>query len=360
VSTGTVIAVPAFNEAGTMAAVVADARRYAPVLVVDDGSTDGTGDIARAAGATVLRHERRRGKGAALATALAAARAQGMTRVVTLDADGQHDPGDIPALLAVADCAPHAIVVGQRLGKDDGPLPRGRALANRVAGFWLNWVAGIAVMDTQSGFRVYPLAVFEGARPRGGRFVFETAVLVEAVRGGWQVREVPIRVVPHASRASRFHPVSDGVAIALYLAGHGVARWGAELGEAAREVSRVFLRERRVARHSRMLAKASAHAGMPSWGPALGVAFFDEVQGRTASWWNAPRARRARRVGLATLGLPLLLVATGLAALPGAPGLILVDRIVRRLYDQRLLPPLTVELQQQRREDRGAWAPARR
>ena len=359
-STGTVIAVPAFNEAGTVAAVIADARRYAPVLVVDDGSTDGTGDIARAAGATVVRHDRRCGKGAALATALTTARADGMTRVVTLDADGQHDPHDVPALLAVADRAPRAIVVGQRLGEDDAKLPRGRALANRVAGFWVNWAAGSAVTDTQSGFRVYPLAMFEETRPRGGRFVFETAVLVEALRAGWQVREVPIRVIPAAERASRFHPVGDSVAIAVYLAAHSTARWGAELAEAAREVLRLFMRERRLARHSRMLAKASVHAGMPSWGPALGVAFFDEVQGRTTRWWHAPRARRARRVALATLGLPVLLVATGFAALPGAPGLTLVDRIVRRLYDQRLLPPLAAETQEQRREDREAWAPARR
>ncbi len=359
-SVDVIVVVPAFNEAGTVARVVADARRHAPVLVIDDGSTDGTGEIARAAGATVLRHERRRGKGAALATALTAARREGAARVVTVDADGQHDPADIPALLAASDAVPRAIVVGRRLGDDDGTLPSGRALANRVAGFWVNWVAGTAVTDTQSGFRVYPLALFDEAGLRGGRFVFETAVLVDALRRGWHVREVPIRVVACAARASRFHPVTDGVAIAVFLAGHAVARWSVELAESAREVRRLFTRDRRLARHSRMLAKASGHAGMPSWGPALGVAFIDEVQSRTTRWWNAPRARRARRSALATLGMPALLLATGIAALMGAPGLSLVDRLVRRLYDQRLLPPLTAASEEARMEDREAWAAAPR
>lgn len=349
------IVIPAFDEAGTVGRVVADACAHGRVLVVDDGSTDDTAAVAHTAGATVLRHERRRGKGAALTTAVTTARQWGAARVVTLDADGQHDPRDIPALLSLSDAAPRAIVVGARVGEDDGARPRGRALANRVAGFWVNWVAGAAVSDTQSGFRVYPLPVFDEACPRGGRFVFETAVLVEAVRRGWQTCEAPIRDIACAARASRFHPVTDGVAIAAYLGGKALARWGIELAEGAREVLRLFSRERRIARHHRMLARASAHTGTPSWGAAIAVAFLEEVQNRTVSWWDAPRARRARRVALATLGLPALLLATGIAALTGGPGLALIDRLVRTLYDQRLLPPLTAAVEDARVEDREAW-----
>jgi hypothetical protein len=349
------IVIPAFDEAGTVGRVVTDARAHGRVLVVDDGSTDGTAAVAHAAGATVLRHERRRGKGAALATAMATARAWGAARVVTLDADGQHDPRDIPALLSLSDAAPRAIVVGCRLGDDAGAPPRGRVLANRVAGFWVNWVAGAAVNDTQSGFRVYPVALFDEACPRGGRFVFETAVLVEAVRSGWQTCEAPIPDVGCVARASRFHPVTDGVAIAAYLTGQAVARWGIEIAAGGREVLRLFSRERRIARHHRMLARASAHTGMPSWGPALAVAFVEEVQHRTVSWWNAARARRARGAAVATLGLPGLLVATGIAALSGSPGLALVDRLVRALYDQRRLPPLSAVVKEARVEDREAW-----
>jgi hypothetical protein len=353
-----VVAVPAFNEASTVGAVVAAARRHAPVLVVDDGSTDGTADIARTAGATVVRHPRRQGKGAALATAVTTARQWGATRVVTLDADGQHDPRDIPALLAASFAAPHAIIVGTRLGDDAVALPRGRALAIRVAGFWLNWVAGTAVADTQSGFRVYPVALFDEARLRGGRFVFETAVLVEALRRGWAVHEVPIHVVPRAARASRFHPVTDGLAIAVYLAGKAMGRWGGEIAEGAREFFRIFTRERRTARHARVLGKVAVHAGTPTWSLAIGVAFADEVQGRTTGWWQAPRARRARRAALATLATPALLIGAALAAVVGDPGFGVLERVVRRLYDQRALPSLTAT--EMRTEERQAWMAAPR
>ena len=338
-SADVLVAIPAFNEAATIGPIVTAARAHAPVLVVDDGSTDGTAEAARAAGAAVVSHARRRGKGAALATALTAARAQGIGRVVTLDADGQHDPADLPALLAASTASPHAIVVGARL--EHAALPPDRALAIRVAGFWLGWVTGARVIDCQSGFRVYPTAVLDSVRLRGGRFVFETAVLVEALRRGWLVREVPIRVVPFAARASRFHPLIDGLAIARYLAVGSLVRWGAEMGAAAREVVAVFSQQRRMVRHSRMLEKASPHAGTPGWGMALGVAAADQARTRAVSWWQHARARRARRGALATLATPAALLFVALqAASPGTvPGAI--RRLVERIYDQAALPELS-------------------
>jgi hypothetical protein len=328
--------------------------------VIDDGSTDGTAEAARVAGATVVRHDARRGKGQALATAVATARVWGATRVVTLDADGQHDPADIPALLAASRGAPRAVIVGTRLGEDAALLPRGRSLAIHFAGFWLNWVAGAAVADTQSGFRVYPVALFEHARLRGGRFVFETEVLVEALRLGWSIREVPIRVVPYATRASRFHPITDGLAITVYLMGKATVRWGGEIAEGAREVVRVFTRERRTARHGRMLEKASTHAGTPSWGAAIAVAAVEEMQACAIGWWEAPRARRARRVALATVALPALLVVGGVAAMAGRRGFGVLERWVRTLYDQHTLPALVTTADAQRTEERQAWLPAPR
>jgi hypothetical protein len=354
-----VVAIPAFNEARTVGEVVEAARRHAPVLVIDDGSTDGTAAIARAAGASVVRHDARRGKGAALVTALTTAREGGATRLVTLDADGQHDPGDIPALLAASRATPHAIIIGSRLGDDHVALPRGRAAAIQITGFWLNWIAGTPVADTQSGFRVYPIALFDEARRRGGRFVFETEVLVEALRRGWQVREVPIRVVPYATRASRFHPVTDGLAITVYVTGKAVARWGGEIVEGARAVVRIFSRERRTARHARIFAKVSPHTGTPTWGAAIAAAMADEVQGGVVGWWHAPRARRARRVALATVALPALLIGAGLAVTIGDRGLGMLERLVRALYDQRALPTLTSE-RVQRMEEGQAWVPAPR
>src|SRR5919108_4433441 len=104
-----IVIVPVYNEAPTIGTVVALAREHAPVVVVDDGSTDASAAIARVAGADVVGHRRRLGKGQALRTGIAAARARGATHVVTLDGDGQHDPDDVPALLAAV--APRTIVV---------------------------------------------------------------------------------------------------------------------------------------------------------------------------------------------------------------------------------------------------------
>src|SRR2546422_788098 len=110
------IVIPVFNEAETISEVVAAARAHAPVLVVDDGSEDG-GAAARAAGADLLRHPRRLGKGQAIRTGIAAARSRGASVVVTLDRDGKHDPQDFPAVLDTAQSAPRAIVIGSRLAE---------------------------------------------------------------------------------------------------------------------------------------------------------------------------------------------------------------------------------------------------
>src|SRR5207244_12731711 len=104
------VVVPVFNEAERIGAVVAAARAHAPVLVVDDGSDDGSAAAARAAGAEVLRHPRRLGKGQAIRTGVAAARSRRASVVVTLDGDGQHEPGDITALIGAARDAPRAIL----------------------------------------------------------------------------------------------------------------------------------------------------------------------------------------------------------------------------------------------------------
>ena len=228
------IVVPIFNEAPTIAAVVAAARAYAPVLVVDDGSSDDGAARARAAGAEVIRHPRRLGKGQALRTGLAATRQRGASHVVTLDGDGQHAPADLPALLAASVRAPHAIVVGGRLGEDEMTLLSDRVNAIRLASFFVDWASGLRVADTQSGFRVYPARLFDRIRPRRGGFVFETEVLMLAAAAGVPVVEVPVTVIPRAGRRSRFRPVADGIAVGTYVAARTLERWGAEVRAAVR------------------------------------------------------------------------------------------------------------------------------
>src|SRR5581483_395785 len=112
--------VPAFNEAATLGDLVRGVRSRCGVIVVDDGSTDGSGAVAVAAGADVIRHARRRGKGAALRTGFAAALRRGAPAVVTLDGDAQHDPADLPRLLRASAAAPDALIVGDRLAGSAG------------------------------------------------------------------------------------------------------------------------------------------------------------------------------------------------------------------------------------------------
>src|SRR6058998_2030798 len=174
------IVVPVFNEAGTVGQVVAAAQAHGAVLVVDDGSRDGSADIAGRAGAEVIRHPYRLGKGEAIRTDVAAARARGASVVVTLDGDGQHRPSDLGRVLDAMRTMPRTIVIGGRLD-EPGALPPDRLNAIRVAGFFVNWACGLRLRDTQSGFRAYPIELFDEIRVHRGGFVFETEVLVGAV-----------------------------------------------------------------------------------------------------------------------------------------------------------------------------------
>jgi hypothetical protein len=319
--------IPAHDECLTVGAVVAGARRHGHVVVVDDGSTDDTGAVARAAGAEVLRHARRLGKAQALRTGIVAARARGASHVLTLDADGQHDPDDVPTLLAAA--APRTIVVGGRLGYTEpgtisatpptaqarrsavattaAAIAPERLDAIQVAGFFACWASGLRVQDTQSGFRLYPLSVFDAAPTYRGGFVFETEILLAAAARGWVVREVPVRSLPRAASRSRFRPVVDGVAIGAFVAGRALARFGSESAAGLAEIASVFGTDRRRDRHLAMLEAAAPYSGGLAWGPAIGAAALQRLTSCLAGWWRHPRPRRTAVAATAALALPVVL-----------------------------------------------------
>ena len=303
------IVVPVFNEAETVGSVVAAARAYAPVLVVDDGSRDGSADAARSAGAEVIRHPRRRGKGAAIRTGVAAARERGASEVVTLDGDGQHSPADLAAILGAARSRPRTIVVGGRLDEPEpDALPPERLNAIRVAGFFVNWACGVKLHDTQSGFRVYPIELFDEVRLRRGGFVLETEVLVAAVARGWRVLEIPVAAIPRARQRSRFRPITDGVAIGSYLAGRVGIRWAREAGALAAALVKPFFGERRRVRHRATLEAASVYAGSPPlWALSVGSSAIQHVINKLVIWRNDPRPRRALIAAQATAAAPILL-----------------------------------------------------
>jgi glycosyltransferase involved in cell wall biosynthesis len=206
--------VPAFEAERTIAEVVKRARDagVASVLVVDDGSRDATADQAARAGATVLRHCRNRGKGAALWTGFRWAARTGANAVLTMDADGQHDPREIPGLLAAAARAPDALIIGAR-DRAATAMPRRSRIGNGVSTFFLRHFTGRALTDSQSGFRVYPLSLLTKLTPTTRRFDCETELLLGAVSHGHPIVEVGVRTIYPAGTRSHFENVGDSARI---------------------------------------------------------------------------------------------------------------------------------------------------
>src|SRR5215831_5359141 len=202
--------VPAFDAERTIGQVVVGIRAAGadPVFVVDDGSRDATSGIAARAGATVLRHAQNRGKGAALWTGFAAALRAGARAVATLDADGQHDPAELPRLLAAWHAHAGALVIGARMLAPDRMPGRSR-LGNRVSTFFLRSFTGQPLSDSQSGFRIYPAELLRGVTPRARRFDAETELLLAAVADGRRVIEVPVQTIYKPGGKTHFRDVRD-------------------------------------------------------------------------------------------------------------------------------------------------------
>jgi glycosyltransferase involved in cell wall biosynthesis len=212
--------IPAYQAARSVGQVVAALRAAdseAFVLVVDDGSSDETSDVARASGAEVTRHPQNQGKGVALRTGFSWLVERGFAAAVTVDADGQHRARDA-ALLARHTASPDALVLGIRdLARDGAPGPS--QFSNKFSNFWVSLFSGVTLADTQCGLRRYPLraTLALGSDARG--YGFECEMLVRAVRRGIEIVEVPVQVIypPKAERVSHFHVVSDPARIVVRL-----------------------------------------------------------------------------------------------------------------------------------------------
>ncbi|WP_066098278.1 glycosyltransferase family 2 protein [Xanthomonas massiliensis] len=187
------IVIPALNESLRIREVVQAARAQCPhVIVVDDGSDDGTLERIADLAVVRLRHPRRLGKGAALRTGFAEAARLGLRGVMTMDGDGQHDAADFPRLLAAANRHPGAIVIGARL-RQRACQPWLRRLGNAFGDWGIAWGCGYRLVDSQSGQRFYPRAVFTLPGVPGEGFVYEAQLLIAAARRlGSGVVAVPI------------------------------------------------------------------------------------------------------------------------------------------------------------------------
>ncbi len=207
--------IPCLDVADTIADVIRGARAHVDhVLVVDDGSCDETADVAGQTGAEVLRHDRNRGKGAALRSGMERLREQGYSHALSLDGDGQHLADQIPLLLAEHRSDPTAIVLGARI-RDEQEVAGIRRFGNDFANWWVALAAGREFRDTQSGFRVYPIESTLGLRVRADHYEFESEVLILAARRGIDVRSCDVRVYypPPDDLVSHYDPWIDTIRI---------------------------------------------------------------------------------------------------------------------------------------------------
>ncbi|MAE68135.1 MAG: hypothetical protein CMJ18_28125 [Phycisphaeraceae bacterium] len=213
-----VVIAPTYNNAETLGDIVKRIHRLdLPLIVVNDGSADRTADVLEAQRSDwrpealhLPAHPRNRGKAAALHRGFDLAIEHGYSHAVTIDTDGQHDPEQIPSLLETARRRPEALVIGARSDRVDGTPARclvGRRLTNRM----LRLECGVAVHDSQSGMRVYPLGLIGAVPCRAQRFAFETEIIARSAWAGFEIIETPItsRYLPPEQQVSHFRPWVD-------------------------------------------------------------------------------------------------------------------------------------------------------
>jgi len=224
------VVIPVYNQPARLREVVRRSLQVHPaVLVVDDGSDPAVDALLADDPVTILRHDTNQGKGAALRTAACHLAARGATHMITLDADGQHDPGDIPVFREAIQADPRALVIGVRDFKQPD-IPRASRFGRAFGNFWVRVQTGTSVRDIQSGFRAYPVFMLDRIDCRSQRYDFEVEVVVRALWGGLPVRHVDVHVTyapPHA-RVSHYHKVRDNLRVSLlntHLTLRGLLPW---------------------------------------------------------------------------------------------------------------------------------------
>jgi len=205
------LVIPANNEAETLGAVLDGAMPLVDrVLVVDDGSDDGTADVARAAGADLLVHTERRGKGTALRSALDVLLPRVGGYLLFMDGDGQHDPADLPAMLAALERNPRPhVVLGCRLRQETrAEIPRLRYVTNLFGKFVLSRVTGLDVGDSQTGFRLISVDRLRELELDSSGFEIETEILLKLAARKIHLVNVPVSITYHPGR-SHYRTVPD-------------------------------------------------------------------------------------------------------------------------------------------------------
>ncbi|ACS78593.1 DUF2062 domain-containing protein [Maridesulfovibrio salexigens] len=210
------IVIPVYNHGATLRDVARRALNYGEVLIIDDGSTDGGSDKISDLELTVVSHKENLGKGQAILTAADKARELGKTHIITIDADGQHFPEDLPIFLEAIEQSPEAIFVGSRNFEGQN-VPGASKFGRSFSNFWLRVQTGSKLSDVQSGFRAYPLEIFSVIKTSETRYAFEVEILVKSAWAGYELKDLPIEVhYPSPDeRVSHFDTIKDNVRISL-------------------------------------------------------------------------------------------------------------------------------------------------
>ncbi len=218
------VIIPAFNAARTVGDVVRGALKYIPhVIVADDGSNDRTADFASQAGAEVVSIGSNKGKGNALKVLFNKASDEGYSAVISMDADGQHDPEEIPRFLAAYQKCRDCIIVGTRMHEKE-KIPKARYNSMHIARFYVSLVANQFVEDTQCGYRLYPLSIVQGVKLVTGKYVTETELLMKAGDMGKRIEFVKIKTI-YGENGSHFRPVTDVTLITAYVVSYVHVKW---------------------------------------------------------------------------------------------------------------------------------------
>jgi glycosyltransferase involved in cell wall biosynthesis len=208
-ASGPIVAlIPAYNADRFVGEVVRRARAHVPVIVVNDGSRDRTLAEASAAGATVIDQQPNQGKGAALQRGFRAALDQGVAAMITLDADGQHDPDEVPLFVEKFRATGADLIIGER---DFSKMPLVRRVSNTIGRLAFSWAMGRRIRDNQSGYRLLSRRLMEAVLSSGERgFEFEMDMIVVAVKRGWRIDGVPIRTI-YGEEKSNIRPLQHVV-----------------------------------------------------------------------------------------------------------------------------------------------------
>ncbi|MEM2527966.1 MAG: glycosyltransferase family 2 protein, partial [Ignisphaera sp.] len=215
-----VACIPAYNEEKSIAKVVLKSRKYVDkVIVCDDGSTDMTGEIAEALGAEVIRHHKNMGYGAALESLFRRALDIRADIVVTLDADGQHNPEDIPRIIEPILRGEADIVIGSRFLSSRSKMPAYRRIGVKIINSIFR-AGAKKISDTQSGYRAYSIKALSLVRPIESGMGASVEILLKAEQNKLRIKEIPIRIYYKVEQPSKVNPVVHALDVILTTLKH--------------------------------------------------------------------------------------------------------------------------------------------